>query len=71
LVTPAVMAFIGFTTTLESAPAAPATQSVHESPQILDRRTARIGELAADTAFSDLDGKARRLSEFRGQPAVV
>jgi thiol-disulfide isomerase/thioredoxin/mono/diheme cytochrome c family protein len=70
-VTPAVVALIGFTTTLERAQAAPATQSVRESPQILDRRTARIGELAADTAFSDLDGKARRLSEFRGQPVVV
>src|SRR5207247_5304840 len=40
-------------------------------PRLLDPRECRIGELIEDVAFTDLDGKAGRLSDFRGKTLVV
>ncbi len=36
-----------------------------------DSRTTNVGTLVADLAFTDLDGHAGRLSDFRGKPLVL
>jgi peroxiredoxin len=44
---------------------------VREGPRVLDPREHRVGELVPDVAFTDADGKAGKLSDFRGKPLVV
>jgi peroxiredoxin len=48
-----------------------APQSPREAPRPLDPRACRIGELIDDVAFTDLDGRAGRLSDWRGKTLVV
>jgi hypothetical protein len=46
--------------------------ALREGPKVLAPAEHRVGELVrADVAFTDLDGKAGTLAEFRGRPATV
>ena len=59
-----------------TAPSGPAADPgpVKEGPRVLspmEQAEHGIGELAADAAFTDLDGKAGRLADFRGRRATV
>jgi peroxiredoxin/mono/diheme cytochrome c family protein len=48
-----------------------APSSPKEAPRPLDPRVFRVGELIDDVAFTDLEGKAGRLSDWRGKTLVV
>ena len=48
-----------------------APSSPKEAPRPLDPRDCRVGELVDDVAFTDVDGKPGRLSDFRGKTLVV
>jgi len=48
-----------------------APSSVKEGPRPLDPRDCRVGELVEDVAFTDVDGKPGRLSDFRGKTLVL
>ncbi len=45
--------------------------AVRQAPRTLDAAAAGVGVLVADAAFSDIDGKVGRLSEYRGKTVVV
>lgn len=48
-----------------------APSSPKEAPRPLDPRACRVGELIDDVALTDIDGKAGRLSDWRGKTLVV
>ena len=62
-------------TTAPAGLAADARQeSVREGPAVLEPKQAAargVGDLVGDVAFTDVDGKAGRLSDYRGRPATV
>jgi len=45
--------------------------ALEERSAELDPRTTNVGTLVPDLAFTDLDGRAGRLSDFRGRPLVI
>jgi hypothetical protein len=48
-----------------------AAQSVREGPVVLSPRGLVLGERVADLAFTDLEGKAGKLSDYKDRRAVV
>jgi peroxiredoxin len=54
-----------------AALAGEAPSPVKEGPRPLDPRACRVGALVEDVAFTDVDGKPGRLSDFRGKTLVV
>jgi hypothetical protein len=48
-----------------------AAQAVREGPVIVTPRDNGVGERVADLSFVDLEGKAGRLSDYRGKRALV
>jgi peroxiredoxin len=44
---------------------------VRQGPKVLDVRAAGVGRLIDDVSFTDLDGRAGRLSDYRNKKAVV
>jgi peroxiredoxin len=48
-----------------------APSSPKEAPRPLDPRVCRVGELIDDVAFTDVEGKPGRLSDWRGRTLVV
>ncbi|MSR61268.1 MAG: redoxin domain-containing protein [Planctomycetes bacterium] len=45
--------------------------ALKERAQQLDARETNVGTLVPDLAYSDLDGRSGRLSDFRGRPLVL
>ena len=57
-----------------TAPAETVNDPVREGPQVLTPSEAAqlgLGDLVADVAFADLDGKSGKLSDYRGKRATV
>lgn len=48
-----------------------ARSSPREGPAVVDARQHRVGELIEDVPFVDLDGKAGRLSDYRGRTLAI
>ena len=46
-------------------------EPIKQAPRPLDPRAHRVGELIADVAFTDVEGKQGKLSDFQGKPLVV
>ncbi len=44
---------------------------IRQAPRVIDRRQWRIGELIEDIAFTDITGKAGKLSDYSGHTLVV
>src|SRR5262245_63737414 len=45
--------------------------ALEEKSSELDARTTNVGTLVPDLAFTDLDGRAGKLSDFRGRTLVI
>src|SRR3954447_12817988 len=48
-----------------------AVESVREGPAVLPTRATLVGERIEDVAFTDLAGKAGRLSDYKDKRALV
>lgn len=44
---------------------------IRQAPRVIDRRQWRIGELIEDIAFTDISGKAGKLSDYSGHTLVI
>lgn len=44
---------------------------IRQAPRVIDRRQWRIGELIEDIAFTDITGKAGKLSDYSGHTLVI
>lgn len=47
------------------------TEELRQPPRLLDHRQYRVGELIEDVAFTDIKGKAGKLSDYAGKTLVV
>lgn len=44
---------------------------IRQAPRLIDRRQWRVGELIEDIAFTDISGKAGKLSDYSGHTLVI
>jgi len=67
----AVLCQDGPDTKPEKDPAPGESADLKQPPKTLDQRQWRVGELIEDLAFTDLEGKTGKLSDFKGKPLVL
>jgi len=67
----ALLLIAGLTTAAVSQEAEKPKEEIKQAPKLVDNREYNIGRQVADIAFTDVDGKAGKLSDYKGQPLVV
>ena len=67
----AVIALFFGAVTVLSQDEKPAAPELKQPPRPLDPRAHKVGELVADAAFTDIEGKPGKLSDYAGKPLVV